>query len=322
MPARRDVENKRKENKKEELFFANLETLSLRVGVGFLTFGTVAVGANYVGAQVEVQPDVPAATATISEARNFALEWAKFSRFDADETIEAVAESICARQIEGMKISLALKSVEVVALPTSEAGVPERKIVRVLFSDGSVKYFDDRFLAGQAEPLTTPSVAVVDATPEYAVDLDAFHDEGEKRTRAILVERAVARYGGDGSDFSGHARFGPKKTSVVPVPRATNEANFIKIVRPNAAAHVKSRGFDAETSAMYIAAHVNFQRAGILKTVGIYPKNALKEIASVKIVPFVVAETLEAEKLVRPTVGCVVRVAYLDGAVKYCDDGA
>jgi hypothetical protein len=89
----------------------------------------------------------------------------------------------------------------------------------------------------------------------------------------------------------------------------------------NATANAKRLEFDPETTAMYIAANINFKRAEILKTVGIYSKGALTEIKSVKVLPFAVTKTLEAEKIVRPTVAYVVRVAYSDGVVKYYDDG-
>ena len=177
------------------------------------------------------------ATAAISEARNFALEWAKFSRFDADETIEAVAESICARRIEGIKIALALKLVEIVALPTSEAGVPERKIVRVLFSDGSVKYYDDGTYGeplkyGQGEYFTddgisggevdlskipnyVPLVANEEELPEFDYELNGFDKLADKReAEAKERQEKIARFL--------QAQIDAEK-NVVPAPAASAE---------------------------------------------------------------------------------------------------
>lgn len=278
--------------------------------------------------------DVAKAKAQLAISRRLAVVWL---RYVEDVLLANKIDKGCASPLETLAsffvetkeefdfANAAVKSIKIASAPALEKGGAERSVVRVLFSDGSVKYFDDRLLAGQAEPLTTPSDADVDAAPEYDVDLDAFYDEHVKRARAAFVEKAVARHnelnGGDGSNFSATSGYKPLKPSVVPVPKATREARFVKIVCKNAADHTKRLEFDAETSAMYIAANINFKRAEILKTVGIYPKNALEEIKSVKIVPFVAPKTLEAEKIVRPTVGYVVRVAYSDGTVKYYDDG-
>lgn len=278
--------------------------------------------------------DVEKAKAQVAISRKLAVVWLRWvedtlvaNKIDKGylPPLETLASAFVETKEKFDFVNAAVKSIKIAPLPATEEGTPERSVVRVLFSDGSVKYFDDKLLAGQAEPSTTPSEAAVDAAPEYVVDLDAFYDEHVKRVRAVFVERAVARHielnGGDGSNFSATSGYKPLKPSVVPVPKATREARFVRIVCQNAAQHAKRLGFDPETSAMYIAANVNFKRAEILKTVGIYLKGALTEIKSVKIVPFVVMKTLEAEKIVRPTVGYVVRVAYSDGVVKYYDDG-
>lgn len=278
--------------------------------------------------------DVDKAKAQVAISRRLTVIWIRWAedvlignQLDKSSLppLEALASAFVETKEKFDFVNAAVKSIKIVPLPATEEGAAERGVVRVLFSDGSVKYFDDRLLAGQAEPLTTPSEAAVDAAPEYVVDLDAFYDEHVKRARAAFVEKAVARHialnGGDGSNFSATSGYKPLKPSVVPVPKATNEARFVRIVCQNAAENAKRLEFDAETTATYIAANINFKRAEILKTVGIYSAGALTEIKSVKVVPFVVMKTLEAEKIARPTVAYVVRVAYSDGVVKYYDDG-
>jgi hypothetical protein len=103
----------------------------------------------------------------VAEARNLAVEWAQLSKFSDYQTTDAVAASISSTRIMEKDVSKALKSIKLVPLPDEEGTEKNetarwrstRSVVRVLYCDGSVKYYDGNDLDGTVDMENAPSEA-------------------------------------------------------------------------------------------------------------------------------------------------------------------
>ena len=303
-------------------FFFSFITLILAWG------GVVAMGG---GTQGQATEELEQATKQVAETRDLAVAWINWARRTAEaneiredcfETTEALACFMVEAKTKFDAVNSAVKSIKIVSLPATEKGGTARQAVRALYCDGSVKYYDADALDGTTAPESEPDAASVEATPEHVVGLDAFYAEFTKRfnekAREIYLERCAAE-GQDVSRIVYAFSFEPWTPSVIPPPKAEKEREFAKGLCGQHALAAREDKYDAETTAMFMAARLNHSRVQI-KTRR-FMSLPFTEMKSVKIVPFCVAEPVESEKSVRASIYYAVRVVYSDGVVKYYENG-
>ena len=308
-------------------FFGRKTTLIL---VGLWAFGALALPVNYLKAQDKASENIAQATKQVAETRDLAVAWIDRARGTAEaydiredsfETIEAIACFIAEAKAKFDAVNSAVNSIKIVSLPATEKGGTARQAVRALYCDGSVKYYDADALDGTTAPKSEPDAASVEAAPEHVVGLDAFYAKYAKRfeekLRAQAIERCVAK-GGDPSGTGFLFAFESLKPSVIRPTKAENEREILKSACGQYAYAAREYKYDAETTAMFMAARINHERVQITKRMS---PTAFTEIKSVKIVPFCVVEPVENEKFVRASIFYAVRVVYSDDVVKYYENG-
>lgn len=116
----------------------------------------------------ELEPDIERAIETLAQKRKECLEWLQTSNNEGDRrfALEMLAGYLArVKYVElpfvDPKRKPAIQSIKIVPLDSPKEWSSTYGAVRVLFSDGSVRYYDEDELNGERKPSNAPSEEVV-----------------------------------------------------------------------------------------------------------------------------------------------------------------
>lgn len=141
-----------------------------------------------------LEPDFERAIKGLAQKRNECLEWLRSSG-NGDDRRFALEVIACSFVNENRMASFldirrksAIQSIKIVPLNSPKEWASTYGAVRVLFSDGSVRYYDEDKLDGEREPATAPSEEVVGKTLEFSsfVQVIPWPDEFVSRAKKRL----------------------------------------------------------------------------------------------------------------------------------------
>ncbi len=136
--------------------------------------------------QRNLEPDFESVIERLAKKRNESLESLRSSGSGDDRrmALEAIAGSF-AKERENLsrdkKRKTAIQSIKIVPLDSAKEYASTYGAVRVLFSDGSVKYYDEDELDGERKPANEPDEEVVAQSLEYVLTITAPWPEGYAR---------------------------------------------------------------------------------------------------------------------------------------------
>lgn len=150
-----------------------------------------------------LEPDFERAIKGLAQKRNECLEWLRSSGNGDDRrfALEVIASSFVnenrMESFRDIRRKSAIQSIKIVPLDSSKEWTSTYGAVRVLFSDGNVRYYDEDELDGEREPATLPSEEIVEKTLEFTQPIplpwpDTFVTRAKKRLSAIKARQAEA----------------------------------------------------------------------------------------------------------------------------------
>ena len=148
-----------------------------------------------------LEPDFERAIKALAQKRNECLEWLRSSGNGGDRrfALEVIAGSFVnenrMESFRDIRRKSAIQSIKIVPLDSSKEWTSTYGAIRVLFSNGAVRYYDEDELDGEREPATLPSEEVVEKTLEFSQRIevlpwpDVFVTRVQKRLRAIKARQ-------------------------------------------------------------------------------------------------------------------------------------
>ncbi len=152
-----------------------------------------------------LEPDIERAVETLAQKRKECLEWLRTSGNEGDKpfALEMLAGYLArVKYVElpeaDPKRKPAIQSIKIVPLDSSKEWSSTYGAVRVLFSDGSVRYYDEDKLNGEREPEKKPSEEVVAKILDFEMPFTpeaprkGYVEDTKKRLTAIETRLADA----------------------------------------------------------------------------------------------------------------------------------
>ncbi len=124
----------------------------------------------------KLEPDLERAIKTLAQKRKECLEWLQTSDNEGDRrfALEMLAGYLA--RVKHVELPLAdpkrkpaIQSIKIVPLDSPKEWSSTYGAVRILFSDGSVRYYDEGELDGEREPANAPTEEVVASILDFAV---------------------------------------------------------------------------------------------------------------------------------------------------------
>lgn len=153
----------------------------------------------------ELEPDIERAIETLAQKRKECLEWLQTSDNEGDRrfALEMLAGYLARVKyvelpVADPKRKPAIQSIKIVPLDSPKEWSSTYGAVRVLFSDGSVRYYDEDELNGEREPANAPSEEVVAKILDFEIPYtpetppESYVADVKKRLNAIKTRQAEA----------------------------------------------------------------------------------------------------------------------------------